>query len=50
MKSTFGVESKLVPGAGGVFEVTVDGTKLFSKKALERFPEDGEIEKLILKR
>jgi len=27
--------------------VTVDGNKIFSKKALDRFPEDGEILKLI---
>ena len=33
-----------------MFEVTVDGKKLFSKRALERFPEDGEIEKLIRER
>jgi selT/selW/selH-like putative selenoprotein len=26
-----------------VFEVTVDGTLVFSKKALGRFPEDGEV-------
>lgn len=28
---------------GGVFEVTVDGKLVFSKKRLERFPEEGEI-------
>jgi selenoprotein W-related protein len=38
-----GVESELIPSSGGVFEVTVDGRKVFSKKALGRFPEDGEI-------
>jgi selenoprotein W-related protein len=37
------VPSKLVPSSGGVFEVTVDGTLIFSKKALGRFPEDSEI-------
>jgi len=30
-----------------VFEITVDGKKLFSKKALGRFPEDGEVLALI---
>jgi selenoprotein W-related protein len=30
-----------------VFEITVDGAKLFSKKALGRFPEDGEVLELI---
>ncbi len=32
----------LVKGGGGVFEVTVDGDLVFSKKALGRFPEDSE--------
>jgi len=30
-----------------VFEVTVDGTMLFSKRTLGRFPEEGEIVRLI---
>jgi predicted Rdx family selenoprotein len=34
---------ELVPGGGGVFEVTLDGVLRFSKKALHRFPEDAEI-------
>ena len=29
------------------YEVTVDGTLLFSKKALGRFPDDGEVIRLI---
>ena len=33
--------------SGGVFEVSVDGKKVFSKKALGRFPEDGEVAGLI---
>lgn len=38
-----GAKSELVPSGGGVFEVTVDGRKIFSKKELGRFPENGEI-------
>ncbi len=34
----------LVPSGGGVFEVTVDGTLLFSKKKEGRFPEFKEID------
>jgi len=30
-----------------VYEVTVDDVLIFSKKALGRFPDDGEILKLI---
>lgn len=47
MKDALGVESELISGSGGVFEITVDGKKVFSKKALGRFPEDGEILGLI---
>jgi len=34
---------RLVPGSGGVFEVTVDGTLVFSKKALGRHAQPGEV-------
>ena len=33
----------LVPSGGGVFEVTVDGKLIFSKKQRGRFPDDAEI-------
>ena len=38
---------KLVEGSGGVFEVTVDGTLVFSKKKLGRHAEPGEVVELI---
>ena len=31
-------------GKNGVFEVSLDGDLLFSKKATGRFPEAGEVE------
>lgn len=34
----------LVPGSGGVFEVTLDGNVLFSKAQTGRFPNPNEIE------
>lgn len=37
----------LQPASGGVFEVTYNGTLIFSKKALERHPRTGEIPELI---
>ena len=43
MKQALGVDSELISGRGGVFEISVDGKKMFSKKALGRFPEAGEI-------
>ena len=47
LKDALDVESELIGGSGGVFEVTVDGKKVFSKKALGRFPEAGEVVGLI---
>lgn len=38
---------ELVKGANGVFEVFADGKLVFSKKALDRFPTDEEIDALI---
>jgi len=38
-----GVDSELVASGGGVFEVSVDGRLVFSKRSLGRFPEDGEV-------
>ena len=34
---------EFVPGANGVFEVSADGTTLFSKKKTVRFPKEAEI-------
>ena len=38
---------ELVPSSGGVFEVTLDGELLFSKKALGRHAEPGEVASLL---
>jgi selenoprotein W-related protein len=37
----------LVPGTGGIFEVRLDGTTIFSRKQQERFPETKELKQLI---
>jgi len=37
----------LFPSGGGVFEVSVDGKLVFSKKAQKRFPEYGEVKAAI---
>jgi selenoprotein W-related protein len=48
LKAAFpGVDTKMVPSSGGVFEVTVDGKLVFSKKALRRHAEPGEVVGLI---
>jgi selenoprotein W-related protein len=38
-----GLESKLVRGSGGIFEVSVDDEPIFSKKDEGRFPTEKEI-------
>jgi selenoprotein W-related protein len=41
---------KLIPTKGGVFEITINGELIFSKKALNRHAEPGEVRELILKK
>ena len=48
MEKEFDADVELIASAGGVYEVVVDGKTIFSKKALNRFPDDGEIVALIL--
>ncbi len=43
MKKQRAVDITLVEGSGGVFDVVLDGTLIFSKKELGRFPELDEI-------
>jgi len=50
LKQNFGAESTLIPGGGGVFDVSVDGKLIFSKKSVGRFPEPGEIVGLLQKK
>lgn len=47
LKTEFDADVELIASEGGVYEVVVDGNKIFSKKALSRFPDDGEIISLI---
>jgi len=47
---TFGEELgevALIPGSGGIFEVRLDGEKLWSKKEAGRYPEPKEIKQLV---
>ncbi len=41
------MDSKLTPGSGGEFEVTVDGKLVFSKKQERRFPDPQEVLSMI---
>ena len=40
-------EMNLIEASGGLFEVTVDGDLVFSKKDLGRHAEEGEVLRLI---
>lgn len=47
MKEKFAADVKLISSDGGVFEIVADGNLIYSKKSLNRFPEEGEVEGLI---
>lgn len=40
-------ELVLVPGKGGIFDITVNGDLIFSRKEMGRFPESKELKQLI---
>jgi selT/selW/selH-like putative selenoprotein len=42
----FGAEVDLVKSSGGAFEISRDGTLVFSKLKLDRFPTEAEIDAL----
>ncbi|MBK9144889.1 MAG: Rdx family protein [Candidatus Melainabacteria bacterium] len=50
LKRTFNAESELIKSSGGVFEIELNGTLIFSKAKLGRFPDEGEIAKLVRER
>ena len=37
----------IIPSSGGVFEVKLGEELIFSRKELERFPEDNEVENIL---
>jgi selT/selW/selH-like putative selenoprotein len=50
LQQRFGTAAELIRGKDGVFDVRVDGTLIFSKHQLHRFPEPGEVERAIEER
>ncbi|HBH28043.1 MAG: Rdx family protein [Desulfofustis sp. PB-SRB1] len=50
MKGAYSADVELVGGSGGIFDVEVDGTMLFSKGTVGRFPEPGELLTLLERR
>jgi len=48
LKDAFGVETELMPGGRGAFDVFADGELMFSRKQQnKRFPDEGEVVSLI---
>jgi selenoprotein W-related protein len=47
LKSKLGLEAELIKKSGGIFEVYKDGQLIFSKVQLGRFPQPGEVLKLL---
>ena len=47
LKREFGYSVDLIKGSGGVFEVTLEGSLIFSKKTEGRFPEGDEVQGFI---
>ena len=43
IKGKFGVDAKMIEGSGGVFDVHVDGTQVWNKDDVGRFPEHDEV-------
>lgn len=50
LQETLGLAPKVTPGGRGVFDVLLDGTLVYSKHETARFPEDGEVTRLIRSR
>jgi predicted Rdx family selenoprotein len=50
IEQRFNLKAQLVRGQDGVFDVHLNGELLFSKHAVGRFPEGGEVERAIQER
>jgi len=49
IRSEFGVEAEFIKGDNGIFDVEVDGRRIFSKREVGRFPKNEEILELLRK-
>ena len=47
IQSKYGIDAKLIESSGGVFEVTLNNSLIFSKKDLGRFPNENEVENIL---
>jgi len=49
LKENFKIKAELIASGGGIFDVIADGKIIFSKSDTGRFPDEGEVSKLIKK-
>ena len=47
LKDTLAVQARLIEGSHGIFDVKVDGKLVYSKHKTHKFPEAGEVARLI---
>jgi selenoprotein W-related protein len=40
----------VIPSGGGIFNVDVNGERIFSRKEVDRFPQEGEISTILEKK
>ena len=43
IKKKYGITAGLQEGAGGIFEVSIDGTVVYTNQTTYRFPTDEEV-------
>ena len=43
IKDKYNVEAELIEGGGGIFDVHVNGTEIWCKHKVGRFPENSEV-------
>ena len=43
IKGKYSVEAELIEGGGGIFDVHVNGTEVWCKHKVGRFPENNEV-------
>jgi hypothetical protein len=47
IEAATGLAPELIEGKSGIFDVTVDATRIFCKQEVGRFPNPGEVSALI---
>jgi len=43
IKNEYNIKAELIPSGGGIFDVAVDGKRIWSRHQTGRFPENREV-------